>query len=370
VRQHASTPSKPGYFRFLTLLAFHTFLTLKVDATVLEVGVGGTYDSTNIVPRPIVTGVTALGIDHVGVLGGTLKEIAWHKGGIFKEGVPALTVEQPEEGMHTLWQRAWDLKASELLVVPTRSDIAKIELGLAGAHQIQNASLAVELAKVFLRSQGECDEEATLPVAFVGGLMQTRWPGRCQSVVDPALSNTTWFLDGAHTVESLVCGLKWFVSPSVALRPQSSRVTRVLVFNCTSGRSGTSFLGKMQAGISDLLRDHNDATPAASFFDHVIFCTNVTHADGGFKGDLKVSNDPTDLAHSKTQETLASAWSALIPTFPNSNIHILPSVEHAVNLIRKLDHSKSIGPVDVLVTGSLHLVGGVIEVAGLAGVAL
>jgi folylpolyglutamate synthase/dihydropteroate synthase len=74
----------PGYFRFLTLLAFHTFLALKVNATVLEVGVGGTHDSTNIVPKPIVTGITALGIDHVTVLGPTLKDIAWQKAGIFK----------------------------------------------------------------------------------------------------------------------------------------------------------------------------------------------------------------------------------------------------------------------------------------------
>jgi folylpolyglutamate synthase len=74
----------PAYFRFVTLVAFHVFLELKVDATVLEVGVGGTYDCTNIVPAPVVTGVTALGIDHVAVLGKTLKEIAWQKGGIYK----------------------------------------------------------------------------------------------------------------------------------------------------------------------------------------------------------------------------------------------------------------------------------------------
>lgn len=55
-----------------------------MNATILEVGVGGAYDSTNIVPKPVVTGVTALGIDHVTVLGHTLGEIAWQKGGIFK----------------------------------------------------------------------------------------------------------------------------------------------------------------------------------------------------------------------------------------------------------------------------------------------
>jgi len=63
---------------------FPCLLENEVDATVLEVGVGGTYDSTNIVPKPVVTGITALGIDHVSVLGKTLEEIAWQKGGIFK----------------------------------------------------------------------------------------------------------------------------------------------------------------------------------------------------------------------------------------------------------------------------------------------
>ena len=74
----------PAYFRFVTLVAYHAFLSLGVDATILEVGVGGAYDSTNIVPKPVVTGVSALGLDHTTVLGKTIKEIAWQKGGIYK----------------------------------------------------------------------------------------------------------------------------------------------------------------------------------------------------------------------------------------------------------------------------------------------
>jgi folylpolyglutamate synthase len=81
----------PGYFRFLTLMACHTFLSEKVDATILEVGVGGTYDSTNFVPKPVATGVTALGLDHISILGKSLPEIAWHKSGIYKVcGSPAV----------------------------------------------------------------------------------------------------------------------------------------------------------------------------------------------------------------------------------------------------------------------------------------
>lgn len=101
--------------------------TIQVDATVLEVGVGGMYDSTNIVPKPIVTGVTALGLDHIAVLGKTLTEIGWQKGGIYKvsgividtlgfriyfpvsqPGVPAYTVEQLPEGLAALEQQAKD----------------------------------------------------------------------------------------------------------------------------------------------------------------------------------------------------------------------------------------------------------------------
>ena len=64
----------------------------QVDATILEVGVGGMYDSTNIVPKPVVTGVTALGLDHVSVLGKTIGEIAWQKAGIYKVALLLLAV--------------------------------------------------------------------------------------------------------------------------------------------------------------------------------------------------------------------------------------------------------------------------------------
>jgi len=74
----------PAYFRFLTLMSFHVFLQEKVDVAVIEVGIGGAYDSTNIIRKPVVCGVTSLGMDHVITLGGTLESIAWQKAGIFK----------------------------------------------------------------------------------------------------------------------------------------------------------------------------------------------------------------------------------------------------------------------------------------------
>jgi folylpolyglutamate synthase len=77
-------PPKPMYFRFITLLAFHVFLQEKVDALILEVGLGGEYDATNVIADPVVCGMTALGFDHMAVLGQSIDLIAWHKAGIIK----------------------------------------------------------------------------------------------------------------------------------------------------------------------------------------------------------------------------------------------------------------------------------------------
>ncbi|KAJ7590821.1 Mur ligase [Mycena floridula] len=368
VPKYDTTPHKPGYFRFMTLLAYHVFLQLEVDATVLEVGVGGTYDSTNIVPKPIVTGVTALGIDHVTVLGKTLEEIAWQKGGIYKKGVPAFSVPQPEGPLSVLKQRAEELGASSFTVTTSLPGLAEVKLGLAGAHQVLNATLAVSLCSRFLRVRDGFEDQSPLPSAFIEGLVKAKWAGRCQSIQDPAFPKINWFLDGAHTLESLDCCLKWYVSPEVGITAEPH--CRVLVFNCTNGRSGPSFIRAIYGTLAAQLKLHSQATDAADFFDQVIFCTNVTYADGASKGDLtKVAAPSTEFAEMKDQRQVKSAWLELAPAFPEDHIHVLPSLEHAVRCIRNLE-STSTTPLSVLATGSLYLVGGLIEVGDLASVAL
>jgi folylpolyglutamate synthase len=111
-------------------MAFHVFLREKVDATILEVGIGGTYDSTNIVPKPRVAGVTTLGIDHVFVLGKTIEEIAQQKGGIYKKDTPALSVaNQPKPGLEVLERRARELQASSFSTVENRKQLENVKLG-------------------------------------------------------------------------------------------------------------------------------------------------------------------------------------------------------------------------------------------------
>jgi folylpolyglutamate synthase len=163
-----------------------------------------------------------------------------------------------------------------------------------------------------------------------------------------------------------------------------NRTIRVLVFNCTSGRSGATFLASMLARASAQLEG---GTPS-SLFDHVVFCTNITYADGNSKAGIfssfhflfnlfsciitdltTLAIAPDDLAALTTQQELAKAWSSLVPTFPDSAIHVLPSIQHAVDVVRGLRLDDGGPLVHVLVAGSLHLVGGVIEVAGLSDVA-
>ena len=98
-------------------------------------------------------------------------------------------------------------------------DLANVKLGLPGIHQVQNAKLAVALAQKFLERHESTVPSTNLPAAFMDGLKNAKWPGRCQTVLDPQYASTTWFLDGAHTVESLDCCMQWFASSDAAFRP-------------------------------------------------------------------------------------------------------------------------------------------------------
>ena len=110
----------PAYFRFLTLLGFRIFAREKVECAILEVGLGGRLDATNLVRAPAACGVT-LGLDHVEVLGHTLAEIAREKAGIFKPRVPAFTSPQPHEAMEALQRRADELGITLETAPPLRS---------------------------------------------------------------------------------------------------------------------------------------------------------------------------------------------------------------------------------------------------------
>ncbi|UZJ53285.1 hypothetical protein CBS101457_002605 [Exobasidium rhododendri] len=360
------TPVRPVYFRYLTILAYHIFLTLQVKCTILEVGIGGRYDSTNIVPKPIVTGITTLGLDHTALLGNTIEEIAYQKAGIFKPGCPAVSVSQSKGAERVLQKEASNVGTSSYLLLPGLSDsspVQSVKLGIPGAHQKSNALLAVELYRTFLRSSPGRDHfevhpppssstsTDTLTEVEQKGLRDARWPGRCQTVRSKGTSRA-WFLDGAHTTESLESCAAWFVQASREVKKGEKRFRRALIFNTTHDRKSEELLaGMMEAVGKELSTAENkeEGTTVANYFDRAIFCTNSTYKDGVSAGDLtavagEISLDP--------QKNMQAAWKKV---YPSSTSTVLPSIQDAIEEIQGSDIEH------VLVCGSLHLIGGVMS---------
>lgn len=98
----------PPYFKFLTLMAFNVFLAEKVDVAIIEVGIGGVHDCTNVVRKTKTVGITSLGLDHVDVLGDTVEKIAWQKAGIIKQHSNVFTVRQPGMANEIIAKQAED----------------------------------------------------------------------------------------------------------------------------------------------------------------------------------------------------------------------------------------------------------------------
>ncbi|CCD24936.1 tetrahydrofolate synthase NDAI_0E01200 [Naumovozyma dairenensis CBS 421] len=340
---HMVDGSKPGYFKYLTLLSFHAFMQEGCDACVYEVGVGGEFDSTNIIEKPLVCGVTLLGIDHTFMLGETIAEIAWNKGGIFKEGSPAYTVMgQPEAGLRVLEERATE-RSTKLTQVPTFKALKNVKLGIAGEFQRGNASLAVVLAAKALEKLNVIDktiaveEDAHIPSEALKGLELTRWEGRCQTI---ERNGSNWYIDGAHTKDSIIAASGWFKNIV-----KSSFNKKILLFNQQS-RDANALINYL----------HNVVSPEVKF-DHVIFTTNVTWKSGTYSPDLvSMNTSKDDVEKLKIQEALRKEWNRIDKHRPE--VHVTPTIEEAVSLIESLRQDS----LDIFVTGSLHLVGGLLVV--------
>ncbi len=147
-------PSMATYFRFLTLVSFKVFIEQGVDVAIIEVGLGGKYDATNVI-TPAVAGITSIGYDHIEILGDTLEKIAWQKAGIMKPNVITITSPQKESVINTFTDVAKQVE-SPLFVSPTIHDfesfsqLEKIPLGLGGTHQQINAALALCLCDAWV----------------------------------------------------------------------------------------------------------------------------------------------------------------------------------------------------------------------------
>ncbi|KAL4219103.1 hypothetical protein ACF0H5_021686 [Mactra antiquata] len=288
----------PSYFAFLVVMAFHVFKQEKVDVAIMEVGIGGQYDSTNVIRNPLVCGVTSLGIDHVSVLGKTIDKIAWHKSGIFKPNVPAFTSPQVPEAMSVLKSRAEEIGCTLSVSPEIKHYGSEFNLGIKGRVQEVNASLGLQLCNTWMKKykeksrKSEKDEDikhinngdlssnntviseklpnvCDIPVAqsfhltkqHYLGLEQCQWLGRSQKLEE---SGCTFYLDGAHTVESIEECVDWFSNESSKDAIKfGGEVYRVLIFNTTGDRNTASLL-------TPLINCH---------FDAVLFCPNIAYVD-------------------------------------------------------------------------------------------
>lgn len=113
----ANDSDVPSYFKFLQIMAFYIFVRENVDVAIVEVGIGGQYDSTNIVRNTEVVGITALQLEHTQLLGDTLAEIAWQKAGIIKENSHVITMRQPPVCMKVISERFIEKKVTKYLFI-------------------------------------------------------------------------------------------------------------------------------------------------------------------------------------------------------------------------------------------------------------
>ncbi|KAI9221822.1 Mur ligase [Blastocladiella britannica] len=397
----------PNYFRFLTILAFHVFMREETNATLLEVGIGGQHDSTNIITGPVVTGIASLGYDHVAILGSTLTEIGRQKAGIMKRGAPCVVAPQPAEGMRALVDYGREIGSPVVLAAPL-PDTAVV--GLAGAHQRVNAALAASLALVYLHrtadtttasslmlptralaigadadyralaaqymgtaaaaamgadarvdARAERDEAATyasvdtavpeavaLPMvpAVAHGIAEARWPGRAHVVRGAPRDGVDVYADGAHTTESLRACARWFAAETTTSSSTTAR--RHLVFNLTHARDAAALLAPL----------------APHPWDSVTFCPAVPggppRPDAG--GDTTNYTEFAD-PELKQQQALRDAWAAMVGPEAAAASHVRPSVHDALAVIASSDGGEE-NTHAVLVTGSLYLVGALLEAVG------
>jgi dihydrofolate synthase/folylpolyglutamate synthase len=197
------------YFEITTAAAIKLFADVPADFLLLEVGLGGRYDATNVVAHPLGAIITPVSIDHVEYLGDTVRQIAWEKAGIIKRGAPLVVARQTDEGMGSIEAEARKLSVTPFvagvdfdghagdgkLIYQDESGLLDLPLpGLRGVHQIGNAAVAVAAARHF-----------GLPVTdkdIAEGLRKVVWPARLQplkgklSALLPA-GHELW-LDGGH----------------------------------------------------------------------------------------------------------------------------------------------------------------------------
>jgi dihydrofolate synthase / folylpolyglutamate synthase len=240
------------FFEITTVSAFLAFARVPADLAVLEVGMGGRNDTTNVV-NPALSAITPIGYDHTSFLGDTLQQIAAEKAGILKRTVPAVIGRQRDVSAEVIAARAGELAAPlfrmgrEWQVKPTAtgfrydSDLLGIDLpapALVGAHQIDNAATAVACIERLRAAQFRIDDAAVRK-----GLTSVDWPARLQKLtrgplVDALPPASELWLDGGHNED---CGIV-LARQAAEWAKEPAALPLYLIFGMLTTKDASGFL--------------------------------------------------------------------------------------------------------------------------------
>ena len=269
IEKLAKDGDPPTFFEIMTTLAFLYFVDCKVDIGVIETGMGGRLDSTNVI-LPEVVGITSLSIDHKLQLGDTLDRIAMEKAGVFKKGVPVVTVEQEPLAMNVLRAQATALKAplsvtgSDIdfscrfetsrehgphtricLTTPT-SRFEHLRVPLHGRHQAINCGLALALLDKLKNAGYQIDNEKAAT-----GLGEVRLAGRMEMICeDPRI-----MIDGAHNAASIRALIH-------AIGQNIPYDSMVVIFGCNSDKDIKGMLMELQYGADKVIFTRSNSVKA------------------------------------------------------------------------------------------------------------
>ena len=201
-------------FEIITALAYDYFASEQVDVAIMEVGMGGLLDSTNVC-QSILTGITTIGLDHVALLGDTLEAIAEQKAGIIKQGIPLVTghitpealavinpIAEAKNAPRLAYGKDYQVRHQESVVTGEVFDYTspvrqgRFQTGLLGLHQIENAGMAIALLDTFCQ---EDVRELASNDLVAQAMEETRWPGRLEVLSSEPLM----ILDGAHNPHAI-----------------------------------------------------------------------------------------------------------------------------------------------------------------------
>jgi len=260
----------PTFFEILTAAAFKYFAEQAVDLAILETGLGGRLDCTNVC-QPLITGITHLSMDHMNLLGSTLPQIAREKAGIFKPEVDAISVEQASEAADTLRTVAEEVGAplsftgkeidfshrfeankelgphSRVSLTTERSRFEHLAVPLRGEHQAHNCGLALAILDRLKLHGFELPEDKV-----IAGLAQTRLDGRMEQV----WSEPRIIIDGAHNAASVQALIR-------ALGAHISYDSLVLVFGCGQDKDVRGMLKQVALGADKIIFTRAKANPRA-----------------------------------------------------------------------------------------------------------